>query len=97
MVINVLNQLQRRTLRGTRIKNFIITREVCSRLEYAEHHCVEICYIIYFKSEGEHIHLHECEVINDTYFDSEKLYIHSNECNMKNHNLYYNYIEDIVM
>ena len=46
MVINVLNQLQRRTLRGNRIKNFIITREECSRLKYAEHHCVEIYYII---------------------------------------------------
>ena len=60
MVVNVVNQLQRRSLRGTRIKNFTVTCEECSNMRYGEEYCLEICQIILFQAN------HRCSIFRES-------------------------------
>ena len=83
MIENVVNQLQRRALTGSRIKNFTVTCERCPRMRYREY-CLQICEHIFYNSEGLHDIMWE---LPSGRVESKERYCH--ECDMWYHRTFY--------
>ena len=49
---NVIFQLQRRSLTGSRIRNFTVTCDKCPRIDYVREYALQCCEHIWWKHDG---------------------------------------------